>query len=97
MKLLAFDTSTEHLSIAVGREVDGCARVWTHDGPGGAMASATLIPSILALLEQARLSLRELDAVGVGAGAGAFAGVHTACAAGHRPAEIGRASWRARV
>ena len=52
MKLLAFDTSTEHLSIAVGREVDGCARVWTHDGPGGAMASATLIPSILGLLEQ---------------------------------------------
>jgi len=80
MKLLAFDTSTEHLSIAVGREVDGCARVWTHDGPGGAMASATLIPSILALLEQARLSLRELDAIAFGAGPGSFTGLRTACA-----------------
>ena len=39
--LLAFDTSTEQLSIAVGRADGGSPRVWTHDGPGGAMASAT--------------------------------------------------------
>ena len=80
MKLLAFDTSTEQLSIAVGREDGGRARVWTHDGPGGAMASATLIPSVLALLEQAGLSLPELDAIAFGAGPGSFTGLRTACA-----------------
>ena len=80
MKLLAFDTSTEQLSIAVGREDGGHPRVWTHDGPGGAMASATLIPSVLALLEQAGLDLPELDAIAFGAGPGSFTGLRTACA-----------------
>jgi tRNA threonylcarbamoyladenosine biosynthesis protein TsaB len=80
MKLLALDTSTEQLSIAVGRDDGGHPRVWTHDGPGGAMASATLIPSVLALLEQACLGLPELDAIAFGAGPGSFTGLRTACA-----------------
>ena len=80
MKLLALDTSTEQLSIAVGRDDGGHPRVWTHDGPGGAMASATLIPSVLALLERAGLSLPELDAIAFGAGPGSFTGLRTACA-----------------
>lgn len=35
--VLAFDTSTEQLSIAVRRG----ERVWTHEGAGGAQSSAT--------------------------------------------------------
>ena len=54
MKLLAFDTSTEHLSIAVSWLLDGRVQVRTHEGPGGAMASSTLIPAALALLAQAK-------------------------------------------
>ena len=42
LKLLAFDTSTDRLSIAL---TDG-VRVWQHSGPGGAQASTTLIPAI---------------------------------------------------
>lgn len=80
MKLLALDTSTEQLSIALERADGGQPRVWTHDGPGGAMASSTLIPSVLALLEQAGLGLRELDAIAFGAGPGSFTGLRTACA-----------------
>jgi len=80
MKLLAFDTSTEQLSIAVSRTAEGVTRVWTHTGPGGAMASSTLIPAVMALLAEAGLALRELDAIAFGAGPGSFTGLRTACA-----------------
>ena len=49
MNLLAFDTSTETLSIAVQRG----PQVFAHEAAGGAQASATLIEQALALLEQA--------------------------------------------
>jgi tRNA threonylcarbamoyladenosine biosynthesis protein TsaB len=73
--LLAFDTATEHLSIAV----ESGGRTWTHEGPGGAQASATLIPAILELLARAGLGLRGLDAIAFGRGPGAFTGLRTAC------------------
>jgi tRNA threonylcarbamoyladenosine biosynthesis protein TsaB len=73
--LLAFDTATEHLSIAVtGRD-----QVLVHEAAGGALASATLIPSILALLARAGVTLRALDAIAFGRGPGAFTGLRTAC------------------
>lgn len=76
MKLLALDTSTQVLSIAVQR---GEQR-WTHTGAGGAQASATLIPALMQLLSQAQLKLHELDAIVFGAGPGSFTGLRTACA-----------------
>ena len=75
MKLLAFDTSTEVLSIAV---TDG-DRVWSHTGPGAALASTTLVPAVLALLAEAGLALRQLDALVFGRGPGSFTGLRTAC------------------
>jgi len=79
MKLLAFDTSTEHLSIAVSRLVDGVAQVWQYSGAGGAQASASLIPAIERLMAQADLRLNELDAIAFGQGPGSFTGLRTAC------------------
>lgn len=76
MNLLAFDTSTDTLSIAVQR---GDA-VWEHSGPGGAQASATLIATVFGLLEQAALDLAQLDALVFGRGPGSFTGLRTACA-----------------
>ena len=76
MKLLALDTSTEQLSIAV----QSGDRVCCHRGAGGAQASTHLIPGVLNLLAEAGLRLAELDALVVGRGPGSFTGLRTACA-----------------
>ncbi|MFN4359605.1 MAG: tRNA (adenosine(37)-N6)-threonylcarbamoyltransferase complex dimerization subunit type 1 TsaB [Hylemonella sp.] len=80
MKLLAFDTSTELISIAVTRAVDGVPRVWQHTGAGGAQASSALIPAIETLMAEADLTFKQLDAIAFGRGPGSFTGLRTACA-----------------
>ncbi|MFC5607228.1 tRNA (adenosine(37)-N6)-threonylcarbamoyltransferase complex dimerization subunit type 1 TsaB [Variovorax soli] len=74
-RLLAFDTSTETLSVAV-RHGDA---VIERTSAGGAQASSTLIPLVQALLAEAGLHLRELDAIAFGRGPGSFTGLRTAC------------------
>lgn len=76
MKLLALETSTDTMSIAVQH---GDA-MWEHTGAGGAQASAHLIAALEALMQQAGLRLTELDAIVFGRGPGSFTGLRTACA-----------------
>ena len=73
---LAFDTSTDQLSVAL---TDG-VQVWQRSGAGGATASLTLIPTILSLLAEAGLTLDALHAIVFGRGPGSFTGLRTACA-----------------
>ena len=74
-KLLAFDTSTESMSIALQLPQGLLVR----ESVGGAQASARLIPDILALLAEAGCTLAQLDAIAFGRGPGAFTGLRTAC------------------
>ena len=79
LRLLALETSTDTLSVALGSGVPGDP-VWEHTGPGGAQASATLLPLVQTLLTQAGWTLHSLDAVVFGRGPGSFTGLRTACA-----------------
>ena len=73
---LAFDTSTDVLSLGVARG----DLVWTQTLPGGAQASSNLIPAVLAMLTEAEMPLASLDAIVFGRGPGSFTGLRTACA-----------------
>ena len=80
MNLLAFDTSTELMSIAVQCGGDGGKpTVWQHTAPGGAQTSAHLIPAIQDLMAQAKLEFGQLQAIVFGCGPGSFTGLRTAC------------------
>lgn len=73
--LLAFDTSTEALAVAL--QWAGGRLAW--NGEGGAQASVALLPTVQRLLDEAGITLGDLDAIAFGQGPGAFTGLRTAC------------------
>lgn len=74
MNLLAFDTSTEYLSLALMR---GDA-IFTFDILAGQSHSQIILPQIQTLLNDAGLQLQDLHGIAFGAGPGSFTGVRIA-------------------
>jgi tRNA threonylcarbamoyladenosine biosynthesis protein TsaB len=75
-RLLALDSSTEQLAVAVACG-DACV---TRNVEGGALASARMLPLALEALAACGIHVRQLDALAFGAGPGAFTGLRCACA-----------------
>lgn len=75
MNLLALETSTHRLSVALWR--DGvCLERAEEIANGG---SERLLPWVQALLDEAGMTLAQLDGIAFGAGPGGFTGLRLAC------------------
>ncbi|MDR2016676.1 MAG: tRNA (adenosine(37)-N6)-threonylcarbamoyltransferase complex dimerization subunit type 1 TsaB [Burkholderiales bacterium] len=75
MPVLALETSTHWLSVAVG-DAAGWVTRDIEVGPGH---SGRILPLAQEALEEARTSLKQIDAIAFGAGPGSFTGVRIAC------------------
>lgn len=74
MNLLALDTSTEYLSLAIQKG----GEIFTFDLNAGQTHSQIILPQIQALLEVANMQLSNLQGLAFGAGPGSFTGVRVA-------------------
>lgn len=75
MNLLALETSSHHLSVALWR--DGVCLERGADVPNG--GSERLLPWVNELLAEAQLGFSALDGIAFGAGPGGFTGLRLAC------------------
>ena len=74
VNLLAFDTSTEYLSLSLMKGDE----FFTFNINAGQTHSQIILPQIQALLDQASLQLKDLQGVAFGSGPGSFTGVRIA-------------------
>jgi len=75
MHILALDTSTEYLSLALKLG----ETILRYDELAGQSHSQKILPQIRALLDEANIELTDLDGIAFGAGPGSFTGVRIAC------------------
>ncbi|WP_124948015.1 tRNA (adenosine(37)-N6)-threonylcarbamoyltransferase complex dimerization subunit type 1 TsaB [Sulfurirhabdus autotrophica] len=75
MKILALDTSTEYCSLALslGNEV------LTREVLAGQRHSELILPMLQEMLDEADITLNELDGVAFGSGPGSFTGLRIGC------------------
>jgi tRNA threonylcarbamoyladenosine biosynthesis protein TsaB len=74
VNILAFDTSTEYLSLALLKG----GETFHYDCNAGQTHSQIILPQIQTLLDSANLQLSDLQGIAFGAGPGSFTGVRIA-------------------
>jgi tRNA threonylcarbamoyladenosine biosynthesis protein TsaB len=74
VNLLAFDTSTEYLSLALLKGDE----IFNYDCNAGQTHSQIILPQIQVLLDAADLQLSDMNCIAFGAGPGSFTGVRIA-------------------
>ena len=74
MNLLALETSTEYLSLAVMK----AGEEFTYEVNAGQSHSQIILPQLQILLEKANIKLNDLQGIAFGAGPGSFTGVRIA-------------------
>ena len=79
MNILAIETATDVLSLALALGEDEGARVHETTLAAGQRQAELILGEIDALLARAGRSVRDLDAVAYGAGPGSFTGLRIAC------------------
>ncbi len=77
MKILAYDSSGEHLSVALYEEGKKIVEL---SSDAGARHSSVLVPMIEQLLKKSRTSLSDVDVFAVGLGPGSFTGLRVGIA-----------------
>lgn len=75
MKILALDTSTEYLSLALW--LDGAVNA--RNLLAGQSHSQQILPLLRELLSEAKIELHDLDGIAFGAGPGSFTGLRIGC------------------
>ena len=75
MRLLAFETATRHISVALWQDGEVLERSAEMPNSG----SELVLPWARALLAEAGITLGQLDAIAFGAGPGGFTGLRLAC------------------
>lgn len=75
MKILAFDTSSEYCSIALLLERD----LLGEEVFAGQRHSELVLPMVSRMLDEAGLTLAQLDGIAFGSGPGSFTGLRIAC------------------
>lgn len=75
MRILALDTSTEYLSLALS--LDG--RVYTQDLLAGQTHSQRILPMLREMLTEAGIEMTDLQGIAFGAGPGSFTGLRIGC------------------
>jgi tRNA threonylcarbamoyladenosine biosynthesis protein TsaB len=75
VRLLAFETATHHLSVALWQDGSCLERSEVLPNGGG----ERLLPWVHELLAEASVTLKQLDGVAFGAGPGGFTGLRLAC------------------
>ena len=71
MRILALDTSTEYLSLAL--QLD--SGLITEDFHAGQTHSQLILPTIGKMLSEAGITLHDVDGIAFGAGPGSFTGL----------------------